>query len=254
MLRIFCLRQYRLMILLFSMFIISSPSYGTTGNNPDGIKLQSTRVIYPGESHNGITFTVTNNTAKPFLLQSRVIPWQADEQDNVSGNQSGGVPFIVLPPLQRLEASDSLTLRIRLTRNTLPKDRESVFILSLKTIPGQEKNTDSASLTLAMQNNLKLFYRPEGMPEYDVSEFAREIRFISQSGELKVINPTPYYLTFRSLSVGKYPVEKNALSKMIPPFGEQRYPLSSGARGQVTWSLIDGEGRNTPEQVSVLSG
>ncbi|HBX5433684.1 TPA: molecular chaperone, partial [Klebsiella pneumoniae] len=30
--------------------------------------------------------------------------------------------------------------------------------------------------------------------------------------------------------------------------------LSSGARGQVTWSLIDGEGRNTPEQVSVLSG
>ncbi|MBC5027565.1 molecular chaperone, partial [Klebsiella pneumoniae] len=145
-------------------------------------------------------------------------------------------------------------LRIRLTRNTLPKDRESVFILSLKTIPGQEKNTDSASLTLAMQNNLKLFYRPEGMPEYDVSEFAREIRFISQSGELKVINPTPYYLTFRSLSVGKYPVEKNALSKMIPPFGEQRYPLSSGARGQVTWSLIDGEGRNTPEQVSVLSG
>ncbi|MGU4663626.1 fimbria/pilus periplasmic chaperone, partial [Escherichia coli] len=117
MLRIFCLRQYRLMILLFSMFIISSPSYGTTGNNPDGIKLQSTRVIYPGESHNGITFTVTNNTAKPFLLQSRVIPWQADEQDNVSGNQSGGVPFIVLPPLQRLEASDALTLRIRLTRN-----------------------------------------------------------------------------------------------------------------------------------------
>lgn len=81
MLRIFCLRQYRLMILLFSMFIISSPSYGSTGNNPDGIKLQSTRVIYPGESHNGITFTVTNNTAKPFLLQSRVIPWQADEQE-----------------------------------------------------------------------------------------------------------------------------------------------------------------------------
>lgn len=122
------------------MFIISSPSYGSTGNNPDGIKLQSTRVIYPGESHNGITFTVTNNTAKPFLLQSRVIPWQADEQDNVSGNQSGGVPFIVLPPLQRLEASDALTLRIRLTRNTLPKDRESVFILSLKTIPVRRKH------------------------------------------------------------------------------------------------------------------
>lgn len=143
------------------MFIISSPSYGSTGNNPDGIKLQSTRVIYPGESHNGITFTVTNNTAKPFLLQSRVIPWQADEQDNVSGNQSGGCHLLYCLPLQRLEASDALTLRIRLTRNTLPKDRESVFILSLKTIRSGE-NTDSASLTLAMQNNLKLFYRPEG--------------------------------------------------------------------------------------------
>ncbi|MFX0250974.1 molecular chaperone [Klebsiella pneumoniae subsp. pneumoniae] len=94
------------------------------------LKLQSTRVIYPGESHNGITFTVTNNTAK-LSFTVAVIPWQADEQDNVSGNQSGGCHY-VLPPLQRLEASDALTLRIRLTRNTLPKDRESVFILSLK--------------------------------------------------------------------------------------------------------------------------
>ncbi|MEA5217554.1 fimbrial biogenesis chaperone [Enterobacter cloacae] len=253
MLRIFCLRQYQLMILLFPMFIISSPSYGDAGNNPDGIKLQSTRVIYPAESHNGITFTITNNTAKPYLLQSRIIPWQADGLDNVFGNKSGKVPFIVLPPLQRLEASDALTLRIRLMRNTLPKDRESVFILSLKTIPGKEKNTDSATLTLAMQNNLKLFYRPEGLPEYDVSEFSRKIRFISQREGLKVINPTPYYLTFRSLFVGEYPVEKNALSKMIPPFGEQMYPLSSSTRGRVTWSLIDGEGRNTPEQGSALS-
>ncbi|UHD27162.1 molecular chaperone [Klebsiella variicola] len=84
------------------------------------------------------------------FLQSRVIPWQADEQDNVSGNQSGGLPFIVLPPLQRLEASDALTLRIRLTRNTLPKDRESVFILSLKTIPGQGEKHGFSVVTLAI--------------------------------------------------------------------------------------------------------
>ena len=195
------------------MFIISSPSYGSTGNNPDGIKLQSTRVIYPGESHNGITFTVTNNTAKPFLLQSRVIPWQADEQDNVSGNQSGGVPFIVLPPLQRLEASDALMLRIRLTRNTLPKDRESVFILSLKTIPGQEKNTDSASLTLAMQNNLKLFYRPEGMPEYDVSEFAREIRVYIAEWGTESDKPDTILSHFSFTVCREISGRKNALSK-----------------------------------------
>ena len=35
---------------------------------------------------------------KPFLLQSRVIPWQADEQDNVSGNQSGGCHLLYCLP------------------------------------------------------------------------------------------------------------------------------------------------------------
>lgn len=243
----------RVIFSLLSVVIFSVPTYGANSGNMEGIKLQSTRVLYPGENKNGITFTVTNNTTQPYLLQSRVTSWQPENEGKSSLDEAHDIPFIVLPPLQRFEPAEALTLRIRLTRNTLPKDRESVFVLSLKTIPGQAEKMESAQLALAMQNNLKFFYRPEGLPEYSPENLAEKLRFQRQDGQLKVVNPTPYYVTFRSLLVGKYSIEANALSQMIPPYGQQVYPLLSDARGQVTWRLIDSMGGNTSEQQSSLA-
>lgn len=248
-----CVTIIRVFFSLLSVVIFIAPAHGENIGNMDGVKLQSTRVLYPGENKNGITFTVTNNTTQPYLLQSRVRSWQPESVEKSPQVDTHDIPFIVLPPLQRFEPAEALTLRIRLTRNTLPKDRESLFVLSLKTIPGQNETKGSAQLALAMQNNLKLFYRPEGLPEYGPAQLAETLRFQRLEGQLKVVNPTPYYLTFRSLSVGKNSVEANALSQMVPPFGQRVYPLLSDARGQVTWRLIDNTGRNTPEQQSSLA-
>ncbi|MGJ5719055.1 fimbrial biogenesis chaperone [Morganella sp. B601] len=244
-------------LFLLCMALSGSQACGANNSNKDGITLQSTRVVYPGYEKNGITFALTNNTAQPYLLQARVIPWMAEpEGENDGQNASSdtpGVPFIVLPPLQRFEPSETLTLRIRLTRNTLPVDRESVFVLSLKTIPGQSAPSGPAQLVLAVQNNLKLFYRPEGLPEYSAGQLAGQLRFHRQGTHLMITNPTPYYITFRSLSVGTQPVEAESLSQWIPPFGEQMYPLPADAQGEIVWRLIDGTGRVTPAQYRPLS-
>ncbi|WP_145587586.1 molecular chaperone [Yersinia rochesterensis] len=238
-------------LFLLCATLFGTPTYGANVGDKNGITLQSTRVVYPGQAKNGITFTVTNNTAQPYLLQSRVIPWEAERTDTRPAQDAQGtnmapreVPFIVLPPLQRFEPGEALTLRIRLARNTFPTDRESVFVLSLKAIPGQSSSSESARLVLAMQNNLKLFYRPEGLPEYSAEQLARQLRFQRQGSQLKVSNPTPYYMAFHSLSVGTQIVDM----AWVPPFGEQAYPLPVSARGDITWQLIDGMGRVTPTQ------
>ncbi len=243
--------------LLFCSALSGMPAYGANGVDKNGITLQSTRVVYPGQEKNGITFTVTNNTTQPYLLQTRVIPLAAEPTDEshvqAPQQESHKVPFIVLPPLQRFEPAEALALRIRLTNQTLPTDRESVFVLSLKAIPSQSTTDGSSRLVLAMQNNLKLFYRPEGLPAYSSEQLAGKLRFQHQGTDLKVTNPTPYYMTFSSLSVGTHPVEGTALSKWIPPFGEQAYPLPRDAQGTVKWKLIDGDGRVTPEQSRSLT-
>lgn len=58
------------------------------------------------------------------LIQS----WVDDLADN---NKS---PFIVTPPLFRLDAGDSNDLRVLLTSAQLPNDRESLFTLNIKVI------------------------------------------------------------------------------------------------------------------------
>lgn len=244
------------LLLLLCAALSATQAYGANVGDKNGITLQSTRLVYPGQAKNGITFTVTNNTGQPYLLQSRVIPWMAEPTDTAPAQQAHqdtqGVPFIVLPPLKRFEPAETLTLRIQLTRNTLPTDRESVFVLSLKAIPSQSSSAETPRLVLAMQNDLKLFYRPKELPDYSAVQLAGQLRFQRQGSRLKVTNPTPFYMTFRSLSVGGHSVDAGVSLMWVSPFGEQAYPLPVSAQGEITWQLIDGTGDVTPVQRRTL--
>ncbi len=88
------------------------------------------------------------------LIQS----WVDDLADN---NKS---PFIVTPPLFRLDAGDSNDLRVLLTSAQLPNDRESLFTLNIKVIPANTAPAGENILQFAIKNQLKLIYRPAGLP------------------------------------------------------------------------------------------
>lgn len=234
---------YRAISLFSALCFTAVPFFATAGNivsAQDGITLSTTRVIYPGDARNGITYTLTNNTRSPFLLQSRVIARDAEPQQN--SDDAEQTPFIVLPPLTRFEPDTALTLRIRLTKNTLPDDRESVFTLALNAIPAQQ-NSDEAqtSLVMSTQNNLKLFYRPSGLPPADIEHIEKQIEFRCSNNELMVKNPTPFYITFNTLFIGNTEIELGN-NRMIPPFSEQKWSLQPGVSGDIRWQLITDDG------------
>lgn len=58
------------------------------------------------------------------------------------------------------------SLRIMfLGKTNLPTDRETLYWMNVKAIPPtDEKNTQKNTLQLALQNKIKLFYRPENLP------------------------------------------------------------------------------------------
>lgn len=229
---------------------------------PKGLHLIGTRIIYPAQATRGITFSVTNNTFEPFLIQSRVTQWPELPQDIATTKE---VPFIVTPPLARLNSGETLNLRIRETQKVLPTDRESVFGFHVKGIPSQSEQPESGSSTvadssssvqmvLALQYTLKLFYRPASLPVYDAQLIAESLQFTREGEQLVVKNPSAFYVTLDSLSFEDQQIDADALFEMIPPFGQQAYRLpTSKSQGKLTWRIINELGKVTIQCSRILT-
>lgn len=226
-----------------------------------GLQLSAIRVIYPEKAAQGITFTVTNNASEAYLIQSRVTPW-ADAK--TADDTTLASPFIVTPPLKRLDAGEALTLRIRKTQKALPIDRESVFGFHVKGIPSQPVSSaaENASTTtgqnvkmvIALQHTLKLFYRPTDLPTYDAAQIAEALQFSYQDKQLVVKNPTAFYVTFDTLALADHDIDNNALFDMVPPFSQQTYPLpASVTQGVLTWRIMTDIGGKTEPLTRSLS-
>lgn len=233
------------------------PSLASSGE-PTGFSLNQFRIVYPATEKKGITWSVTNNTDRAYLMQSWIRPVDfatglpATESDSKAPGDT--IPLMVTPPLRRLDPGEPLTLRIRLTGMTLPQDRESVFYLSVKGIPSvpDKARQTGGQLVLAVVNNMKLFYRPEGLPEAGVKGVGKQLRFSLQNDALVVDNPTPFYLNFSHLAVGGTTLAADELRRLVPPKGQQRYPVTAGMRGTVEWQLVDEDSQVTPIQRQTL--
>lgn len=247
--------------LLLSVLITAvscMPSSHALAQDSVGFSLSQFRIIYTGADNKGVTWSMTNNTERAYLMQSWIRPIdpttglpKPDMDNNVPTSR---IPFLVTPPLKRVDPREDLTLRIRLTELSLPNDRESLFYLSVKGIPAvsEAENTVTGKLVVAVVNNIKLFYRPDGLPAGGVTRAATQLRFSAQGNSLVVDNPTPFYINFRTLTVAGKPISAVALRKLVPPYGQQRYDAVIGAGVQVEWQVVDEDNRATPLQHHTL--
>ena len=253
----FTLKQALRLELLLTVALAAWPSLASP-EKPSGFSLNQFRIVYPAAEKKGITWSLNNNTDRAYLMQSWIRPVDfttglpAAESDNKAPGDA--IPLMVTPPLKRIDSGEPLQLRIRLTGMTLPQDRESVFYLSVKGIPAvpDKASQTGGQLVLAVVNNMKLFYRPEGLPEAGVKGAAKQLRFSLQNEVLVVDNPTPFYLNFSHLTVGGQALAADDLRRLVPPKGQQRYPVSAGTRGAVEWQLVDEDSQLTPLQRQTL--
>lgn len=223
-----------------------------------GVGFSYSRVVMMEENRGGATVDINNNTANVYLMQSRVLGANAATGMPVPLKE-GAAPFLVLPPLKRLDALGSLPLRIVASpagTANLPRDRESVFFLAAKAIPsltepeaGKGVNDGKGRVAIALVNNIKLFWRPKGLKSEAIDNVANTLSVSRDGDRLKVTNPSGYYLTFSSLKVGGQSVPVEALRAMVPPRGAQDYPLPKGVTGgTASWTLINEYGLPTKEQ------
>lgn len=235
-----------------------------------GFGLGASRVVLmQGDASTGQVVAV-NNSDSVYLVQSRI--WPADGGTGYpltrEGEKKASVPFLVTPPLKRMDSWSTLQLRILVTPdNQLPSDRESLFFFSSKAIPSEGSGEpekvaagtgSTARMSMALQSFIKLYYRPKGLGPHAIfdGEVAPALSVNrTPDGHLRVVNPTPYYLTFGVLTVDGKAVDAEARRAMVPPKGEHDYPMPAGAgrKGAVVkWQLIDEFGLVTDEQHQVL--
>ncbi|MDU6923034.1 molecular chaperone [Franconibacter helveticus] len=194
-----------------------------------GVVVGGTRLVYNGDKKEA-PISVVNNDDINYLLQSWV---DSDEQ----GGEKA--PFMVTPPLFRMEAHQDNTLRVVRTGGTLPEDRESLYWLNVKAIPSAKKMESVNSLQIAIKTRIKLIYRPHGIsgkPE----EAADKLHWRKEGNTLVVENPTPFYMNFYSVTVNGNKVSD---VNYAVPKGESRFPLKSSASlNSVSWKIINDYG------------
>ncbi|MFT2797417.1 fimbria/pilus periplasmic chaperone [Serratia sp. JSRIV004] len=198
------------------------------------VALGTTRVIYPSDQKQ-VQLTVNNNDKKStYLIQSWV--------ENMNGQKDG--LFVITPPLFAMQGKKENTLRIiDATNGRLPKDRESLFWISVKAIPSMEKQKQNANvLQIAIISKIKLLYRPINLP-LSPEQAQDKLQFKRLDNKLVLSNPTPYFLTVTDLRIGTKELE-NAL---VPPMGATSVPLPSGSSGNITYRTINDYGALTPQ-------
>ena len=198
------------------------------------VKLGATRVIYqPGSS--GSTLSVINPQDYPILVQSK-----AYGEDKTSD-----APFIVTPPVFRLDGEQQSRIRIVQTGGTFPADRESLNWLCITGIPpkpddawsegkGPAPTEATLEVQLRINNCVKLLIRPAAL-KGEPTDVATSLTWRREGTRLIATNPTPFYMNLKTLTVGGKKVEG---LDYIPPHDSRQFTLPSGASGSLEWTII----------------
>ncbi|EHQ4622572.1 fimbria/pilus periplasmic chaperone [Salmonella enterica] len=213
------------------------------------IVIMGTRVVYP-EQKKSINVQLHNGDNSPSLVQA----W-LDTGDASASPDSVRVPFIITPPVSRVEPGTGQTLRIMYTGEPLPRDRESVFYLNVLDIPPRpefgEKKADAGNgnyLQLAVRSRIKLFFRPDTLSQA-VADAARQVTWsrVNRGNQtfLRADNQTPYFITYKKL-VLKSDRDIQSLTQpgMVSPYSVKEFTLPGknlyGA--SVIWTVINDYG------------
>lgn len=158
----------------------------------NNIIVNGTRFIY-SEDAAEITIQMTNTGNSPSLAQV----W-LDEGDASKLPEEITTPFIISPPIARVDAKNGQSLRIKKAsdKHIAATDRESLWWLNILDIPSVDKSQateNAAMLNLAIRSRFKFFWRPIGLGDRQNAESKME--FIANAKGITLVNPTPFFIT-----------------------------------------------------------
>lgn len=158
--------------------LLCIPVIASTFCHAAGIQIGRTRIIYDAAK---------KEVALPLQNNDKELPWLIQSWTDTGDGKTHG-PFIVTPPLFRLDPQKEQSLRITWNGTTLAGDKESLFYMNVRTVPATATDEgDKNVLRLIYKTRLKLFWRPVGLSGTP-SESCKNLRFARHGQQLTVIN------------------------------------------------------------------
>ncbi|MBC3229776.1 fimbrial biogenesis chaperone [Serratia fonticola] len=205
------------------------------------VVISGTRVIYPSDAKE-VSVKISNVGPSPVLLQSWI-----DSGDANAKPSAIKVPFVLTPPMNRVEAGKGQTLRISYAGGALPMDKESVFWLNVLEVPAKSQaKTDENKLQMAFRTRIKLFYRPAGL-QGNANDAAKAVTWSTQGSQVQATNPTPFYASLVNLSING----KKLDSAMIAPRSAMTLELPGQAGSKISGTYVNDYGAVLPFDAAV---
>ncbi|MCL5497453.1 fimbria/pilus periplasmic chaperone [Escherichia coli] len=207
------------------------------------VVVNSTRVIYQA-SKKEVTVNLTNQNSAPVLIQNWI---ETDSAQRESASKN--VPFILTPPINRVDAGKGQTLRISyLGSPALPQDRESVFWLNILEVPAKAKdvNEDQSKLNIAFRTRIKLFYRPNDLPG-TATQAMENLHWSIKGNGVNVTNSSKYYVSLFDVTYKSGGKKYDTKGFMIAPGATEFYQFKGIAVTNIndlSYSAVNDYGAN----------
>ena len=187
------------------------------------VVITGTRVVYPLNAKD-VSVRLTNNGSFPSLVQAWI------DDGNVSASpETISVPFILSPPMFRIDPTHSQTLRLVYTgEGKAARDRETVYWLNVLEIPPKpDASAGENNLQFAVRSRIKLFLRPPELTgDPALAPGLLNWRVVRDGPSLKLVafNPTPFFVSLGEVALASLTGSLgNSMSGMVPPLSEQTF-------------------------------
>lgn len=226
-----------------------------------GVVITGTRVVYPAKEKE-VTVRFENKNQTPTLVQV----WLDDGDEQVAPEQAH-VPFIIAPPIFRMEPDKRHVVRLVYTGEPLPADKESLYWFNMLEVPPKaQNNEESNQLQIAFRTRIKLFFRPAGLayePNQAPAKLQWKLASTDQGQALEVHNPTPYYISFEQVELvaggqrHAKPAGESGTANMVGPGESNLFPLPTlastpRAAAEVEFQILDDYGIKSPHKAKLM--
>lgn len=208
-----------------------------------GIVILGTRAIFPAEK-NEIVIQLINKGDNASLVQSWV-----DDGDTSLPPEKIQVPFLLSPPVIRVKGNSGQQLKIKKISNNLPTYKESLFYLNVLDIPpNTPMDTGKNVVKFAMQNRIKMFYRPKGLSGVGKGTFSG-LNIKRNASGLILKNNTANWVTVVDVKINAKKINKKTI--MTAPFSEESLGFKIEGLNNFSVTIIDDYGNYISDKIAV---
>lgn len=223
------MKNKSLILLSFSLILLSFNSFAT-------VQLGANRLIYDAKKSD-VNMVLKNSEDRAYLIQSWV-----DAKGN-SQLENSKLPFVISPPLFKMQPKSENVVQVIYPDNGLPVDRESLVWLNIKVIPSMtlEEQKQKNKVVVAVNYRVKLFFRPDGLMGSSSDAVSKLHWKKTGSDKVTAINDSAYYVTMNKIVFnGKSePISVATNNSLVAPHSTTDFDVKDAGKIEVKWSGVN---------------